>query len=81
MKSVDVKAWPLVRYMARLKFCRVPNLIAPIGKNTLRRSFEDPQMNDDLLSRMLLEYRCVENFHLFRPEIICLASHLALNSK
>jgi hypothetical protein len=67
--------------MARLKFRRVPDLIAPIGKNTIRRSVEDPQMNDNQLSLMLFEYRRVENFHQFRPDTICLASHLALNSK
>jgi len=81
MKRVDVNEWHLVRFMARLKFHRVPNLIAPIGKNTLRRSVDDPQINDNQLFLMFFDYRCVENFHLFHPETICLASQLALNSK
>jgi len=81
MKSVDVNGWHLIRFIARLKSRRVPDLLAPIGKNIIRRSVEDPQMNDNQLFLMLFEYRCVENSHQFRPETICLASHLALNSK
>jgi len=81
MKRVDVNGWHLVRFTARLNFRRVPNLIASIGKNTIRRSVDDPQINDNQLFLMFFDDRCVENFHQFHPETICLASHLALNSK
>lgn len=81
MKRVDVNGWHLVRFMARLKFCRVPDLIAPIGKIPFAGLIEDPQTNDNQLSFMFFEYRCVKNFHQFRPSTICLASHLALNPK
>ncbi len=81
MKRVDVNRWHLVRFLTRLKFHRVPDLLAPIGKNTIRRSVEDPRINDNQLSRMLFEFRRVEYFDPDRPVTICLASQLALNSK
>jgi hypothetical protein len=81
MKSENVNGWHLVRFMARWKFHRVPDLIAPIGKNAIRRSVDGPQINDNQLLLMFFEYRCIENFHQFHPGTICLASQLALNSK
>lgn len=54
MKSENVKAWHLVRFMARLKFHRVPDLIVSIGKNTIRRPVDGPQINDNQLFLMFL---------------------------
>lgn len=54
MKRVDVNGWHLVRFMARLKFRRVPDLIAPIGKIPFAGLIEDPQTNDNQLFLMFL---------------------------